>query len=88
LPKYIYFCAECETDFEIKHSLQEVHTKCENCGSDNSLERKPSRIFLAKKQGQLVGTFRDGAVVIDAIEEARQDLKQDQNNLKNREYKK
>jgi len=88
VPKYIYFCKKCEVDFEIKHSLQEVYTNCEICGSDDSLERKPANIFLAKKQSRIQEKSVAGGAVKEAIKEARLDLKQDQHNLQNRSYKK
>ena len=88
MPKYVYFCKECEENFEIKHSLRETRTNCENCGGKDSLERRPSEIFLAKKQSKFAETSEAGAIVKSAIEEATQDLKQDKDVLKNRMYKK
>ena len=88
MPKYIYHCKECDEDFEIKHSLRETCTVCKVCGIVNALERRPSAFFLTKKESQIEGGSKPGDVVKQAIEETKQDLKQDQENLKGRMYEK
>ena len=88
MPKYIYHCKECDEDFEIRHSLQETCTVCKVCGIVNALERRPSAFFLTKKESQNEGKSKPGDVVKPAIEETRQALKQDQENLKGRMYEK
>ena len=88
MPKYVYFCKECKKDFEIKHSLQETCTVCEICGHEGQLNRRPSSIFLTKKQSKFTTTYEAGEVVKTAIEEAKEDLATEKEILKNREYKK
>ena len=88
MPKYIYFCEWCEFSFEISHSLQKTLTICENCGWNGSLVRKPSEIFLTKKHTKMNGNSKAGAVVEEAIEEAKQELKIDKTNLKKERYNK
>jgi len=88
LPKYSYFCEWCEFSFEISHPLQETLTICENCGWDGSLVRKPSEIFLTKKQAKTNGNSKAGAIVEEAIEDAKQELKIEKINLKNKRYNK
>ena len=73
---------------EVSHSLHETFTICENCNIDGSLVRKPSKIFLTKKQDQLGQSFEAGAVVEEAIKDAKLELQDDQDSLKNRVYKK
>ena len=88
MPKYVYFCKSCENNFEIKHALQKIYTICEICNVDGELERKPSSIFLTKKQSSFAEILEPGAVIKDAIEEAHHDITVEKHRLKNREYKK
>ena len=88
VPKYVYFCKECKKDFEIRHSLQKTCTVCEICGHEGQLDRRPSPIFLTKKQSKFAATSEVGEVVKAAIEETKQDLAVEKESLKNREYKK
>ena len=88
LPKYSYFCEACEFSFEVSHSLQKTLTICENCGWDDSLVRKPSEIFLTRKQAKMNENSKAGAVVEEAIEDAKQELKIEKVNLKNKRYNK
>ena len=87
MPKYVYFCKECEETFETKHSLQKICTICQVCEAEGNLERKPTGFFLSKKQGNLTGKSQPGEVVKTTIEEAKEELELDQNKLKKREYK-
>jgi len=88
LAKYVYYCNECGEDFEIKHSIQKTCTICELCGHEGQLERRPSLIFVTKKQSELAGSFRPGEVIKATIEETRQDIANEQEQLKKRVYKK
>jgi|TARA_R110002020_G_scaffold72542_9_gene186675 putative FmdB family regulatory protein len=88
MPKYTYLCGECEMEFEVKHSIKERCEKCKNCGSEKSIERIPSGFFLSKKDTKNEHSSTPGHIVKEAIEEAREDLKQDKEALKKRVYNK
>lgn len=88
MPKYTYLCKECEVRFEIRHSIKDVYTDCDQCNSANSLERVPSEFFLSNKQSNKKGEHVPGSIVKETIEEARQELRKDKESLKTREYKK
>ena len=88
MPKYVYFCNECSEDFETKHSIQKTCAICELCGYSGRLERRPSLIFVTKKQSELAGSFEPGEVIKATIEETREDIAREQEQLKNRVYKK
>tara|TARA_R110001583_G_scaffold102886_4_gene249640 strand:+ start:375 stop:641 length:267 start_codon:yes stop_codon:yes gene_type:complete len=88
VPKYTYLCRECETEFEIKHSIKEICEICENCGSEKSIERIPSGFFLSNKNSTKQLSSTPGQIVKEAIEEAREDLNQDKEVLKKRVYNK
>ena len=88
MPKYVYFCNECRTDFETNHSMQKICTICKLCGYEGSLERRPSIVFVTKKQSELAGSFEPGSVIAATIEETRQEIASEKEQLKKRVYKK
>ena len=88
LPKYVYFCKNCENNFEIKHGLQKTCTICEICEAEGHLERVPSSIFLTKKLSDFAGTLEAGEVVHGTIVETYEDVAREKERLKKREYKK
>ena len=87
VPKYVYFCKECEGTFELKHSLQETCIICELCKVEDKLERRPSTVFISKKQSNLPGKTKPGSVMKTMIEETREELRDEQDRLTKREYK-
>jgi len=88
VPKYVYYCKNCENDFEIKHTLQELCTICEICEKVGPLERRPSAVFLAKKESSFAQTLEPGKVVKASIEETKEDIAAEKRRLENRKYKK
>ena len=88
LPKYVYYCKECQAHFETKHSLQETCVICKVCGYEGSLDRRPSSIFLAKKIVEIERKTRPGEVVTATIEDSKQDLSDEKDRLAQRVYKK
>ena len=84
VPKYVYFCKECEGTFELKHSLQETCIICELCKVEDKLERRPSTVFISKKVSNLGTKSKPGEVVKATIEEIKQDLQEEHKRLKNR----
>ena len=88
LPRYVYYCKNCESDFEVRHGLKETFTVCNNCGYEGLLERKPSSILLPKKTNDFEQDSTTGQIVKQAIEEAKQDIQSEKERLKNRKYQK
>lgn len=70
MPKYTYFCDQCEEHFLITHGMTEEAEPCE-CGE--TLRKLPSvpLALKAKKSKNKVGD-----VVESSIEEFREDLKE------------
>jgi len=85
MPKYVYFCDECKKCFETKHSIQKTCTICELCGHEGQLDRRPSLVFITKKQSELAGNLKPGEVIRATIEETRQDIMSEQEQLKKKE---
>jgi hypothetical protein len=88
MPKYVYYCEECEKEFGVKHSLQEVVEICQLCNVSANIVRRPSTIFLSKKDDNLEAKIKPGSIVKEVIEESRQDLKVEQEKLAKREHNK
>jgi len=79
MPIYIYGCNHCGSELTVSHSMTETMEDCEVCEISGSLTRRPSIFSSIKKkpeQKQKVGDH-----VKSFIEEAKQDLNQQKNNL-------
>ena len=87
MPKYVYFCKECEGDFEVRHLLRESIEICQLCDVSDRLIRRPSTIFLNKKTSSLSAENKPGSIVKETIEEARSELRAEHQRLSKREYK-
>ena len=87
MPRYTYQCEKCEKLFQIAHSIKEKYDTCTQCDKEckdkGGLKRIPSiPLVVSKKKRQPVGVL-----VKSFIEETREDLKQEKQNLKEEEYK-
>ena len=86
MPRYTYHCEACEIIFQVAHSIKERLTDCEECNSKDVLKRIPSvPLILNKKENnhkQKVGSF-----VKEYIENAKEDLKQEKEELLKQERK-
>ena len=82
MPKYFYVCTNCETKQSFYHSMIETMHDCTKCNTKNSLKKIPSSFFLEDKKDS---TNKVGNVVKESIEEFKEDLKIQKNDLK-REY--
>jgi len=86
MPKYVYYCKKCEGEFEVRHSLKETVQICQLCETANEIMRRPSTIFLSKKNNNITTKNKVGSVVEETIESAREDLRIEQDRLTKREY--
>lgn len=84
MPKYTYHCLDCDKVYEMTHSMSEIVSICQGCGSDKGLNKIPTSFNLNKSidhKGQKPGT-----VVKQSINELKEDLEQQKKDLKGREY--
>lgn len=81
MPTYIYKCKKCETVFEKIHSMSERLTDCEYCDTIESLVKVPSSIATHYKNNET------GKIVDDYIKEAKQEVEEEKNRMKEQEYK-
>ena len=83
MPKYCYFCENCDEYFDLVHSYKEKITKCTLCESNNTVSKflgKP--INLSKKTTTKSAPV--GNVVIVTIEEIKEEIKNERKILKAR----
>lgn len=79
MPKYFYSCQSCSDKRAYYHSMSEDATECKSCGSQGTLDRMPSSfVFEAQKEDR----NETGQLVKNAIEEAKEDLIKQQDELK------
>lgn len=81
MPIYVYSCADCKTEFEIRHSMSFDEQKCIKCGSENlfkipHLQSKKVEIPLKTKVGKVVDSF---------IEDTKKEIKQEKLKLKSKQ---
>tara|TARA_R110002110_G_scaffold299614_2_gene513845 strand:+ start:47 stop:313 length:267 start_codon:yes stop_codon:yes gene_type:complete len=86
MPRYIYKCSNCEEVLQIIHSIKEKLKDCEGCDTEGSLTRIPSMpLVLTKKQNnekRQVGSF-----VKEYIENVKEDLKDEKEEMSKQVYK-
>lgn len=75
MPKYVYSCSACESEFEVYHGMREQQPLCINCGDSTSLQRIPQLTSVVRKDNT-------GKQVIEAIEENKKILKEMKKNMK------
>ena len=82
MPKYTYFCKNCEEKYDIIHSLNDTHDVCKSCGKVGYLNKIPSsfnhsKISKDRKVGELVKEY---------IDDYKQDINDAKEELKKRKY--
>jgi putative FmdB family regulatory protein len=87
MPKYAYFCEECQSNFEASHSLTKTLKICNICGTLDSITRVPSTVFISKKHAHFEGKSKPGELLKSAIEETKLEVSQERQRLKKRMYK-
>ena len=87
MPRYLYKCEKCEQYFEKNHSIVIKYKVCSEISEDDcqgALTRIPSfSRYIKVKSDSKTPT---GELTRNTIEEARQELKEQKENLSNQEY--
>jgi putative FmdB family regulatory protein len=82
MPRYTYHCEKCDNLFEYYHGMSEKKTECEVCKEQTLLKLPHFSGTIKKQSNQKVGS-----IVESYIEEAREEIKKEKDELKNKEYK-
>ena len=84
MPRYLYRCDKCEKMFDVFHSITLKHETCSEINEDDcegALTRIPSFSSYIKKQRTSAGSLTN-----EFIEKATEELKEQRDNLSEREY--
>ena len=84
MPKYTYYCSECEQYNETRHSMSETLNTCPACEFEDALTRVPSTPVSLLNKGQDIDP-QAGDIVKEYIEDNKQSLKEMKNELR-KEY--
>lgn len=82
MPNYVYHCEKCDNIFEYYHGMKEKKTECEVC-KEQTLLKLPHFSGTIKKENKQ----KAGSIVENYIEETREEIKREKEQLKNTEYK-
>lgn len=87
MPKYDYYCSECETQFELRHSYKFKGVRCIKCDSTkvNKILSSVSKVVKKTVSNQ---SSPVGEEVNKAISDGQQELEKTKKGLKGKVYKK
>jgi putative FmdB family regulatory protein len=84
MPRYSYQCDECGLAFEAAHSMSEKIVDCGSCEAIASVRRVPAGFHMSFSDDTPECT-RVGDVVRDHIEEAKEEIRKEKEEM-TREY--
>ena len=82
MPRYTYHCEICDNVFEYYHGMKEKISECELC-KQQSLLKLPHFSGTIKKEVKQ----KPGSIVESYIEEAREEIRKEKDQLKKIEFK-
>ena len=82
MPRYSYRCNNCEFSFDVWHSIKEQLKNCDQCDSENVLERIPATVRIKSQKAEAPV----GATVKEFIEETRKEVLLEKEQLMKKEY--
>ena len=85
MPRYNYYCEECDDYFELVHSMTEKLETCIACESP-SFGRVPSMPAYIQKQ-KIEKDLKNGDLVEEYIKLNKQSVKEEKQRLANKSYK-
>tara|TARA_Y100000296_G_C5110582_1_gene224926 strand:- start:26 stop:295 length:270 start_codon:yes stop_codon:yes gene_type:complete len=88
MPRYQYECQQCGIIIKAFHGYKEVLIDCDKCESKDTLKKILSVPYYGSKILSPDPTQEIGEITKEYIEENRELLKQQQEELKNKKYDK
>jgi putative FmdB family regulatory protein len=88
MPRYKYSCELCEEITDAFHLHDETLTNCEKCNSENSLKKILSVPYYGVKKLAPLKKKAVGEITKKYIEENRELLEQQKEEIKNKDYDK
>jgi len=85
MPRYCYYCTNCDEELTIFHRINEVMVDCKKCDSKQTLKKMLSKPLIVKnksnKKEQITGDLTQ-----EYIESNREILQTQKKELKGKEY--
>ena len=85
MPRYSYTCTSCESTIEASHGINERLSVCEACGNETLKKNLSIPSILKQQEINNLTNRKNGDIVKEKIEEYKKDLKQQKQELKNRQ---
>jgi len=82
VPRYKYYCQDCDTNFLVFHSMEEKQEECVQCLGNNITKSVTSPSYIEKKNVQQ----KIGALTNKHIEESKKALKEQIKEVRGEEY--
>ena len=57
MPRYRYFCEECQNEFNVFHGINDIQKDCSVCNSDKIKKMLTTPIHLKNKKDKSVGNL-------------------------------
>ena len=83
MPRYKYFCQDCDSHFMIFHSMSEKQDNCIQCLSENVSKALTTPSFV---ENQKETKEKVGNLTVRHIEESRRALKEEKRKAREGEY--
>jgi len=84
MPIYLYRCTNCKNEFKESHSMAERIVDCETCELSDTLIRLPSNFAFFRKEEK---ERKVGSLVQEHIEDSKEELQKEKEQLRQQEYK-
>lgn len=84
MPKYIYKCTACDVVLGLYHAMSDTANDCTQCGTADSLIKKPSFFNLEQDKQQ---ERKVGAVVKESIQDFKEELEAQKQEIQGQLYK-
>ena len=85
MPRYNYFCEECDDYFELLHSMTELVERCIACESPQFTRVPSIPTYIEKKKQN--SERKTGSLVEEYIEKNKKSVQEEKKRLRSQEYK-
>ena len=83
MPRYTYYCEECDGSFQVWHGMKEMQESCQLCLRRTNIVRVPQMSSIKKTE---TGKKKVGQMTNDYIEQNQQLLKEMKEEARNQFY--
>ena len=84
MPRYVYYCPQCDNHFQTRHGMKEIQVLCQLCKEHSHLQRVPQMPSIKKEK--ISGKQADGSLTKNYIEQNREVLRDMKKEARNKEH--